>query len=115
MSELISKKEYKKRGEMIAVMELGTAEREARAAAADWSLDFHEFPFPGCDRLGLNPDVPHDKNLAIAIGFAVYNLQPELSIMFMYGIVTPEGLSALKHLATAKKIAAQNFGGIDTL
>ena len=42
-------------------------------------------------------------------------LQPELAIMFMYGIVTPEGLSALKHLATAKKLASQNFGGIDTL
>ena len=95
MSELISKKEY------IAVMELETAEREAYETCANWCLDFHEFP--GCDRLGLNPDVPHDKNLANAIVFAVYNRQPELAIMYMYGIVTPGRLSALKHLATAER------------
>ena len=105
MTKLISKKEYidAARVGVDAVMDLGTAEREARETCANWSEDFQEFPFPGCDRLGLNPDLPHDKNLAIAINFAIYNLQPELAIMYMYGIVTPGRLSALKHLATAER------------
>ena len=99
---MCEKKEYKKREDMTAVMELGTAERDPRDTCANWCLDFHEFP--GCDELRLNPDVPKDKNLANAIVFAISNRQPELAIMYMYGIVTPRQLSAIRHLATAKKI-----------
>ena len=98
---MCEKKEYKKREDMTAVMELETAEREAYDACADWSEDFQEFP--GCDELRLNPDLPKDKNLANAIVFAIQDRQPELAIMYMYGIVTPGRLSALKHLATAER------------
>ena len=104
MCELISKKEYidAARVGIDAVMELGTAQREAYDACADWSFNFQEFP--GCEELRLNPDVPADKNLANAIVFAIQDRQPELAIMFLYGIVTPRQLSAVRHLATAKKI-----------
>jgi hypothetical protein len=70
----------------IPVMSLGDAEKLAYDTCAIWSARFAEFP--GCDKLGLNPDVPTDKNVAAAIVFAIQRREPELAIMFMYGIVT---------------------------